>query len=531
MAAQVHTIAFEGIEAREVSVQVATVNGLPSFQIVGLGDKAVTESKERVRAALAAIGLGLPSMHLTVNLAPADLPKEGSHYDLPIALGLLTAMEVLPREALERFTAIGELALDGTISPVAGALPAAIAANGAGRGLICPQACGPEAAWAGDMEILAPRSIIALVNHFKGAQVLSPPKRGTKATGTVCPDFSEVKGQESAKRAAEVAAAGGHNLLMMGPPGSGKSMLAQRMPGILPPLTSEEMLEVSMIQSVAGLIEKGQIGSDRPYRAPHHSASMAAMIGGGLRVKPGEVSLAHLGVLFLDELPEFARPVLESLRQPIETGKAVIARANAHVSYPAKFQLVAAMNPCRCGYATDLGRACSRGKNCISDYQAKFSGPLMDRIDIQIELQPVSAADLSCPPPSEGSPEIAERVANARAAQTERFKNLGLTGIRTNADADGALLENIATPDTPGKALLTQAADALRLTARGYHRVLRVARTLADLEGKDAVGRVHIAEAVAYRQMSAAPHAPGPHLRALNEHPTKPGLRRKVSVS
>lgn len=306
MVAHVYTVAFDGIEAREVDVQVHMASGMPGFTIVGLGDKAVAESRERVRAALSAIGLALPPKRITVNLAPADLPKEGSHYDLPIALGLLVGLEALPGDSLSRYTAMGELSLDGAITRVAGALPAAVAAHGADRGLICPADCGAEAAWSANPDILAPLNLIALVNHFKGNQVLSPPKPGAALARCVVADLKDIKGQESAKRALEVVAAGGHNMLMTGPPGAGKSMLAQRLPGILPPLCVEEMLEVSMVHSVAGLLEHGAIAQDRPYRAPHHSASMAALVGGGLRVKPGEVSLAHLGVLFLDELPEFS---------------------------------------------------------------------------------------------------------------------------------------------------------------------------------------------------------------------------------
>jgi magnesium chelatase family protein len=345
MLAHIYTVAFQGIEAREVDVQCHISDGRSNFNIVGLGDKAVNESRERVHAALSAIGLSLPFKHITVNLAPADLPKEGSHYDLPIALGLLTAMGVLPHEELAGYTALGELSLDGQIAPVAGVLPAAIAASEAQRGLICPAACGPEAAWAAGIEIVAAPSLIAFVNHIKGAQVLSPPKARMADETVNAPDLKDVKGQETAKRALEIAAAGGHNMLMIGPPGSGKSMLAARLPGLLPPLDAREALELSMVQSLAGQLRDGAISRLRPFRAPHHSASMAALVGGGLKVKPGEVSLAHLGVLFLDELPEFQRAVLESLRQPIETGEAVVARANAHVRYPARFQLVAAMNP------------------------------------------------------------------------------------------------------------------------------------------------------------------------------------------
>jgi magnesium chelatase family protein len=507
MVAHVYTVAFEGIEAREVDVQVHMTGGMPVFSIVGLGDKAVSEARERVRAALGAIGLGLPPKRITVNLAPADQPKKCSHYYIPIALGLLVVMGVLPGDSLSRYSALGELSLDGAISRVSGTLPAAIGATAGGRGLICPKACGAEAAWSGNDDILAPGSLIELINHFKGTQVLSPPQRGEAIRKSNSLDLRDIKGQESAKRALEIAAAGGHNLLYVGPPGAGKSMLAQRLPGILPPLTGSEMLEVSMVQSVAGLIEQGGIGQDRPFRAPHHSASMAAMIGGGLKVKPGEVSLAHLGVLFLDELPEFSRNVLDSLRQPLETAEAVIARANAHVTYPARFQMIAAMNPCRCGYASELGSACprGRGKNCTSEYQSKISGPLLDRIDLHVEVSSVSASDLTLPPPAEGSAEVAARVARARDIQLERYDGFALEGMRSNAQADGQLLEDIAGPDKAGRDLLAEATDKMRLSARGYHRVLRVARTLSDLEGGSPVRRHHIAEALSYRP--ATPHA------------------------
>ena len=499
--AHVYTVAFQGIEAREVDVQVhigGSGNGV--FNIVGLGDKAVTESRERVRAALSAIGLALPYQRLTVNLAPADLPKEGSHYDLPIALGLLAAMGVLPAVDIARYTALGELSLDGQIAPVAGVLPAALAASEAQRGLICPAASGAEAAWAGRIEIVAAPSLIALVNHVKGVQVLSPPSAKLAEEAFAVPDLKDVKGQESAKRALEIAAAGGHNMLMIGPPGAGKSMLAARLPGLLPPLDAREALEISMIQSLAGELRDGAISRRRPFRSPHHSASMAALVGGGLRVKPGEVSLSHLGILFLDELPEFQRQVLDSLRQPIESGEAVVARANAHVRYPARFQLVAAMNPCRCGYASEPARACGRAPKCAQDYQSRISGPLLDRFDIQIEVAAVSAQDLALPPPAEGSEAVGARVAGAREIQRRRYETLG---VRTNAEAEGELLDTIAQPDSAGARLLGDAAEAMRLTARGYHRVLRVARTIADLDGAEKVARVHIAEALSYRRASA----------------------------
>ena len=459
------------------------------------------ESRERVRAALAAVGLALPFQRITVNLAPADLPKEGSHYDLPIALALLSAMGVLPASEMAGYTAMGELSLDGKITAVAGVLPAALAALAADRGLICPAACGSEAAWASGLEIIAAPSLIAFVNHIKGAQVLATPEPRLAGSAVSVPDLKDVKGQETAKRALEIAAAGGHNLLMIGPPGAGKSMLASRLPGLLPALDAREALEVSMVQSLAGELPDGTISRVRPFRNPHHSASMAALVGGGLKVKPGEVSLAHLGVLFLDELPEFARAVLDSLRQPIETGSAVIARANAHVRYPARFQLVAAMNPCRCGYLSDPAQSCGRAPKCASDYQSRLSGPLLDRIDLHVEVASVSAADLSLPPPSEGSGEVAARVGKARDVQRARFAD---AGIRTNAEAEGELLDRVATPDAAGVKLLTEAAERMRLTARGYHRVLRVARTIADLAGSEGVSRLHVAEALSYRRIAHA---------------------------
>jgi magnesium chelatase family protein len=500
MVSHVTTVAFQGIEAVVVDVQVQIVPGLPRFIIVGLPDKAVNESGERVRSALHASGLSLPPKRIIVNLAPADLPKEGSHYDLPIALALMASIGAVPGDQLGDFVALGELSLDGTIAPVAGVLPAAIAANAEGRGLICPAASGPEAAWAsGDMAILAPRSLIAIANHFRGTQVLSRPEAGIAESGDSLPDLADIKGQETAKRALEVAAAGGHNLLMVGPPGAGKSMLASRLPSILPPLAPSELLEVSMIASVAGEIANGRLTRRRPFRAPHHSASMAAMVGGGIRARPGEVSLAHHGVLFLDEFPEFAPQVLDSLRQPLEAGESVIARANYRISYPAVIQLVAAMNPCRCGMAGEPGHACRRGPHCMEDYQARISGPLLDRIDLRIDVPAVSAADLIMPAPAESSAAVAERVAAARAVQRERFAALGLADVHTNARCTPALIEQVAAPDSAASALLRQAAEAMRLSARGYHRVLKVARTLADLDGADGVGRIHLAEALSYR--------------------------------
>jgi magnesium chelatase family protein len=504
MVQRVSTVAFEGIEARSVDVQVQVAPGLPAFNVVGLPDKAVSEARERVRAALTASGLALPARRITVNLAPADLPKEGSHYDLPIALGLMAAIGAIPHDALAGYTVLGELGLDGSLAPVAGVLPAAIGANSRTEGLICPAACGPEAAWASpEMEIVAASSLIQLANHFKGTQVLSRPQPKVREADAALPDLIDIKGQESAKRALEVAAAGGHNLLMVGPPGAGKSMLAARLPSILPPLSPAELLQVSMIASVAGEIEGGALTNRRPFRAPHHSASMAALVGGGLRAKPGEISLAHNGVLFLDELPEFDGRVLDSLRQPLEAGEVAISRANHRVTYPARFMLVAAMNPCRCGRASEPDFSCKRGANrrCAADYQARLSGPLLDRIDLHIDVPAVTAADLILPPPAEGSAQMRSRVAQARDLQAERYGALGLDA-RTNGAASGAVLKQVAKPDNAGLALLREASEAMRLSARGYHRVLRVARTLADLDGEERVGRAHFAEALAYRALA-----------------------------
>jgi magnesium chelatase family protein len=497
MVARAYTVAFQGVEARLVEVQCAIAAGLPAFNLVGLPDKAVSEAKERVRAAMIAMGLALPAKRITVNLSPADLPKEGSHFDLPIALALLAAMDVLPRDEVAAQVALGELSLDGSLIPVIGALPAALAAAEADCGLICPAACGAEAAWVGAVEVIAPASLLALVNHFAGRAALTPAKPGTAADPAPTRDFAEVKGQEKAKRALEIAAAGRHHLLMVGPPGSGKSMLAARIPGILPPLEPAEALETSMIHSLAGLLDEGGISRTRPFRTPHHTASMAAIVGGGRGAKPGEISLAHHGVLFLDEFPEFPRPVLETLRQPIETGDVVVARANAHVRYPCRFMLVAAANPCRCGHLADPARACARVPDCGADYLGRISGPLMDRFDLRVEVPPVGLDDLAAPGAGEPSAVIAERVARARSVQRTRFA--GHPEVAVNADAEGELLEAIACLNETATKLVVEIAQRFRLSARAYHRVLRVARTIADLEGSDAVEKPHVAEAAGYR--------------------------------
>lgn len=503
MVGRVYSVAFQGVEVLEIDVQVQTSAGLPAFHIVGLGDKAVVESRERIRASFHTLGLALPAKHITVNLAPADVQKEGSHYDLPVALGLMVMMGVLSPEDIANYTALGELGLDGSLAAVSGILPAAIDTAASGRGLICPAICGSEAAWAGDLEILAAPNLLALVNHFKGTQVLTPPQAKIPNLSLKSAlDLYDIKGQEMAKRALEVTAAGGHNLLMMGPPGAGKSMLAARLPGILPPLDPSEALEVTMIHSLSGTLPEEGLIRLRPFRDPHHSASLPAMVGGGIRCRPGEISLAHLGVLFLDELPEFNRPTLEALRQPLETGRAVVARANAHITYPARVQVVAAMNPCRCGYYGDAARECARVPRCAQDYQNKISGPLLDRFDITIDVPEVAASDLVGNPTREKSADVAARIAFARNVQRDRYKKLTpKMSVLTNAVADGDILHTVATPDEAGQSLLSQAIEKMRLSGRGYHRVLRVARTLADLEGADVVRRPHIAEALTYRRM------------------------------
>ena len=499
MVAHITTLAFQGVNVISVDVQVHISSGLPAFTIVGLADKAVGESKERVRAALHSIGLALPAKRITINLAPADLAKEGSHYDLAIALGLLVAMDVLSEEDMAHYIVLGELSLDGGMSSVSGVLPAAMEASAQNKGIICPQKNGSEAAWANsDMDILAADTLLAVINHFKGTQIISPPERTRDRMLEDYPDMADIRGQETAKRALEVAAAGGHNMLMSGPPGAGKSMLAARLPGLIPELDAEEILRVNMIASIAGLLTDGALQCNRPFRTPHHSCSMAAMVGGGRMAKPGEITLAHNGVLFLDELPEFSRNVLDSLRQPTETGEITISRVHSHVTYPAQFQLVAAMNPCRCGYLSDPGQACNKAPRCASDYQNKISGPLLDRMDIHIEVPAVNMLELDVEKPKEGSDTVKKRVAGARHIQKERYQSLG---IRVNAHADGELLVEVTKPDIAGKNLLKDAIAKFNLSMRGYNRVLRVARSIADLEQAKEVQKRHISEALSYRKM------------------------------
>jgi len=497
MVAVSYTVAFRGIDAELVEVQCTVSPGLPAFSIVGLPDKAVTEAKERVRAALTALSIALPAKRVTINLSPADLPKEGSHFDLPIALALLAALEAVPGDMVAETLSLGELALDGTLVPVTGALPAAVTAATESKRLVCPEECGAEAAWIDATEVIAPRGLLACLNHFNGRNILPPATPGEVTKGPAFKELRDVKGQERAKRALEIAAAGRHHMILVGPPGSGKSMLAARLAGILPDLSAEEALDSSMIHSLTGLLDKGGISRTRPFRAPHHTASMAAIVGGGRGAKPGEISLAHNGVLFLDELPEFPRAVLETLRQPLETGDVVVARAKAHVRYPCRFLLIAAANPCKCGHLADANRACSRAPRCGEDYLGRISGPLLDRFDLRVEVPPVGPLELTLPDSGATTGEVAENVRRARAIQTARFK--GRDGVAVNADAEGDLLCEIAATDAAGTDLLSRATETYQLSARGYHRVLRVARTIADLDGVDSVASAHLAEALSFR--------------------------------
>ena len=498
MISKVTTVSFAGIKVYPVTVEVQISAGMPAFTIVGLPDKAVGESKERIRSALVSLGISLPPKRITVNLAPADIIKEGSHFDLPIAVCLLASMNVVPQGVLHDYVIMGELGLDSSIAPVYGVLPAALFAKNNSLGFICPSKQGGEAAWSDNGDIIAPDNLLALIGHFKGTGHISAPQKTQAANDASQLDLKDIRGQETAKRALEIAAAGAHNLLMIGPPGTGKSMLAARLPGILPPLNSDEILEVSMIHSVAGMITDGKLVSSRPFRSPHHSASMPALIGGGIKAKPGEVSLAHKGVLFLDELPEFSRQTLEALRQPMEQGLVSIARVNTHITYPARFQLVAAMNPCRCGYLGVSGQECSKAPKCALEYQSKISGPLFDRIDMHIDVPSVPPWEISSPPPTESSAEVAKRVVAAVAIQEKRYQN---TPFSRNSEVNGETLEQIINISSEANKILIDAATDFNLSARAYHRIIKIARTIADLECEAKITPAHMTEALSFRRI------------------------------
>jgi magnesium chelatase family protein len=486
------TRALDGLAAPEVTAEVHLANGLPSFTLVGLPDTEVREARDRVRAALQTSQFEFPQRRITVNLAPADLPKEGGRFDLPIALGILAASGQIPAKVLDGHEFCGELSLDGSLRGIRGALAAALAAGRAGRALVLPRANADEAALARGVTVLPADSLLALCAHLLGHDPISPHITPAPTSRIDAPDLADVRGQLQARRALEVAAAGAHSLLFFGPPGTGKSMLAQRLPGLLPPLDEGEALESAAVFSIGGGFDAGRWGR-RPFRAPHHSASAAALIGGGSMPQPGEISLAHHGVLFLDELPEFDRRVLESLREPLETGTVSIARTRRRAEFPARFQLVAAMNPCPCGYTGHPAKACICTPNQIARYRARLSGPLLDRIDLTIEVPAVPFADISAPATGESSAEVRVRVVRARERQMAR------QGV-PNARLEAGQVDALCAPDAAGAALIEAAMRRINLSARAYHRVLRVARTLADLAGADRPGATHVAEAIQYRR-------------------------------
>ncbi len=499
MLSKIKTVAFNGLEILDVELQTQISAGLPSFTIVGLPDKTVAESKERVRAAFFSMGISFPPKRITINLTPADLQKEGSHFDLPLALGLLVSMGIVPKEKIAPYIVLGEIGLDGNIVDVNGVLPVAVKVAKQNGAIICPHNQGSEAVWADVKNIIAPQNLLELINHLKGDISIPQPQARKNNPKECLLDMKDIKGQESAKRAMEIAAAGGHNVIMVGPPGSGKSMLASRLPSILPPMSTNEAIEASMVHSIAGELKNGYLNFERPYRDPHHSASTPSLVGGGRKARPGEISLAHNGVLFLDELPEFSKSSLEALRQPLENGYVSVSRVLSHVTFPSKFQLIAAMNPCRCGHYGNELMACSRAPKCVEEYQSKISGPLLDRIDIQIEVPAINAWDMAGIKTGESSKEIQQRVINARKIQKQRFEDAGIHNKLVNAELQGDLLDKVTLMDEDAKSLLIAYADKANLSARGYHRTLRLARTIADLQNEKKLLRIHIAEALSMR--------------------------------